>query len=113
MYPTNTYIGISFKTFYSFSFFSTIDLSIFGIKEFLKKNILLDNYPVLGTIGLGRSGSDGSFSENFVEQVSMSFGLKDRFYEIYFGEKNGYMLIGKETVKEDIQMIEWRMFSNY
>ena len=43
----------------------------------------------------------------------MEAGLKDRFFEIFFGEINGYLLIGKETVKTDIEMVEWRMNDNY
>ena len=43
----------------------------------------------------------------------MEAGLKDRFFEIFFGEKNGYLLIGKETVKKNIEMVEWRMNDNY
>ena len=93
-----------------------VDLRIF-ILDILEDRTLkgykfLDNFNIVGTLGLGRRNSEADSLSGFYEQTRYNYRMKDNFIEIYFNSYLGYFLFSRESEENKGEYGEFYIKSN-
>jgi len=112
LYSTDSYKGIQIDTYFSLNLFQSLKLQVRTINGFKRNESLLIEHPFIGTFGLGREGGDGYYGHNIIESLKYEYDIIFRFYEFYFGDKEGYLLITRESIKDKIRMVHFQQDDN-